>query len=169
MNIFCPATAKWQLFQISAKFNRNDFSMANILKLQKYKAIGLMKMHNMNNIWFAINKFSLWKNWFRINGPFTIVFFNFCLFHFFKFQMTVVKNLMKKPSFFIMDFEGSYEVLLCHKYIWFKKFWQWNDDRIKNFWNFHGNAFCFFIFSKWKLYYKLTINDTFKMYCCAWC
>ena len=103
LNIFGPPTAKWQLFQISAKFNRNDFSMANILKLQKYKAIGLMKMHNMNNIWFAINKFSLWKNWFRINGPFTIVFFNFCLFHFFKFPRTIIKVLMEK-WIIIMDF-----------------------------------------------------------------
>ena len=29
--------------------------------------------------------------------------------------MTIVKNLMDKLSFFIMDFEGSYEVLLGHK------------------------------------------------------
>ena len=27
-------------------------------------------------------------------------FFNFCFFHFSKFQMTIVKNLMEKPSFF---------------------------------------------------------------------
>ena len=30
--------------------------------------------------------------------------------------MAIVKNLMEKPSIFVMDFEGSYEVLLRHKY-----------------------------------------------------
>ena len=30
--------------------------------------------------------------------------------------MTIIKNLMEKPSFFIMDLERSYEVLLRHKY-----------------------------------------------------
>ena len=43
-----------------------------------------------------------------------MLFFNFCPFHISKFQMIIVKNLMEKPSFFIMDFDGSYEVLLSH-------------------------------------------------------
>ena len=30
--------------------------------------------------------------------------------------MTIAKNLMEKPSLFKIDFEGSYEVLLLHKY-----------------------------------------------------
>ena len=30
----------------------------------------------------------------------------FLIFHFFKFQITIVKNLMEKLSFFIVDFEG---------------------------------------------------------------
>ena len=30
--------------------------------------------------------------------------------------MTIVKNFMEKPYFFIIDFEGSYEALLPHKY-----------------------------------------------------
>ena len=30
------------------------------------------------------------------------------------------------------------------------------------FWNLHGNAFCFFIISKWKKYYNLPFDDTFK-------
>ena len=30
--------------------------------------------------------------------------------------MTIVKNLMEKPFFFIMDFQGSYAFLLRHKY-----------------------------------------------------
>ena len=83
--------------------------------------------------------------------------------------MTIVKNLMEKPSFFIMDFEGSFEVLLCRLYFWSIYFWQWNYGPFNFFWNFHGNAFCFFIFSKWKKYYNLTFDDTFKIYCCALC
>ena len=33
--------------------------------------------------------------------------------------MDTVKNLMELPFFFKMDFEGSYEVLLSHKYTYF--------------------------------------------------
>ena len=31
------------------------------------------------------------------------------------------------------------------------------------FWNLHRNAFCFFIFSKWKKHYNPPFDDTFKM------
>ena len=37
----------------------------------------------------------------------------------------------------------------------------------KFLWNLHRNAFCFFMFSKWKKHYNLPFDDTFKMYCCA--
>ena len=109
------------------------------------------------------------KVWFTINGLSKMLFYNFCFFHFSKFQMTIVKNFMEKPSFFKMDFEGSYEVLLHHKYFWSTLFWQWNCGPFKTFWNLHGNAFCFFIFSKWKKYYNLPFDDTIKMYCCKLC
>ena len=50
---------------------------------------------------------------------------NFHLFLFSKFEMTIVKNLMeKRHPFFIMDFEGFYEVLLRHKYFWSTHFRQ---------------------------------------------
>ena len=62
-----------------------------------------------------------------------MLFFNFCFFDFSEFQMTIVENLMEKPSFFIMDFEGPYEVLLRHKYFWSTYFWQWNDGPFKIF------------------------------------
>ena len=75
----------------------------------------------------------------------------------------------RKPSFFIMNFESYYEVLLRYKYFWSTHFWLWNNDPFKIFWNLHGNAFYFFISSKWKKYYHLTFNDTFKMYCCVLC
>ena len=45
-----------------------------------------------------------------------MLFFNFSFFHYSKFQMAIVENLMELPSFFKMDFEGSYEVLLRHKF-----------------------------------------------------
>ena len=51
-----------------------------------------------------------------INGPSKMLFLNFCLFHFFIFQITIVKNFMRKPSFYILDFEGSNEVPLRQKY-----------------------------------------------------
>ena len=41
--------------------------------------------------------------------------------------MTTVKNLMKKPPFFIMDFKSPYQVLQRHKYFWSANFWQWHD------------------------------------------
>ena len=43
-------------------------------------------------------------------------------------------------------------------------FWQWNDGPFKIVWNLCGNAFCFFIFSKWKKYYNLIFDNTFTMY-----
>ena len=46
-------------------------------------------------------------------------FLIFTFFIFFKFQMAIVKNLMAKSSFFIMDYEGSYDILLRKKYFLF--------------------------------------------------
>ena len=66
-----------------------------------------------------------------------MLFFNFWLFHFSKFQMTIVKFLMEKPSFLKTDFEGSYEVLLSHKYFWSTHFLHWNDDPYKIFRELH--------------------------------
>ena len=79
--------------------------MPNIFKLHKYQTFGLLKMRNMSKIWFANNKISLWNDWFTTNGMSKMLIFNFCLFHFSKFQMTIVKNLMKKPSFFKISTE----------------------------------------------------------------
>ena len=93
------------------------------------------------------------KVWFTINGLPKMLFFNFCLFHFSKFQMTIVKSFMEKLSFFVNDFESSFDVRLCHKYFWSTNVWEWNDGPFKTILNFHGNGFFFFIFSKWKKYY----------------
>ena len=87
-----------------------------------------------------------------------MLLFNFCLFHFSIFQMTIVKNVMEKPFFFIIDIVDFYETLLRRKYFRSTYFWQWDNGSLKVFWNFHGNAFCFFISSKWRGYYNLEIS-----------
>ena len=51
-----------------------------------------------------------------------MLFFNFCLFSFYRFQITI----------FITCFEGFYEVLLRHKYFWSRHFCQWNERLFKN-------------------------------------
>ena len=61
--LFGPPTTKWWSCKVFAKLNGNHLLMANIFKLHEYKTFGLMKMHNMCKIWFAINIFSVhfWK------------------------------------------------------------------------------------------------------------
>ena len=84
---------------------------------------------------------------------------NFCFFHY-----------TKKPSFFITDFEGTYEVLLRHKYFWSAHLYM-TAFLIFFFliWTVNWNLFLWF-FKKWKkYYYNLTFDDTLKMYCCALC
>ena len=73
-------------------------------------------MYKISKIWFDNNKFSLWKS---------LVYdylFNFCLFYFSKFQMTIVKNLTNNHQLFIMDFKSPFEVLLRHKYFYLQVF-----------------------------------------------
>ena len=91
---FGPPTTKWRPCKFFAKLNRNYLLMANIFKVHEYETFGLMKMHNKWKIWFANTIFSLWKAWFTINGPPKMLFFNFCLFSFSKFQIIIVKNLI---------------------------------------------------------------------------
>ena len=43
----------------------------------------------------------------------------------------------KKPSFFITDFEGTYEVLLRHKYFWSAQF-DWHGGSFDFFFNLDG-------------------------------
>ena len=70
--------------------------------------------------------------------------------------MTIVKNLMEKPSFFIIDFESSNEVLLRHKNFDLQIFDSQMTALLKVF------EICTEI-------YNLLFDDTFKMYCCALC
>ena len=45
--------------KVFVKLNGNHHLMANILKRHEYQTFGLMKLHNMFKIWFAIHIFSL--------------------------------------------------------------------------------------------------------------
>ena len=71
-------------------------------------------------------------------------------FSFFQISNDHCQKFMEKPSFFIMDFEGSYEVLLCHKYFWSTYLWQWNDGPFKFFEICKEMHFVSLFFSKWK-------------------
>ena len=59
--------------------------------------------------------------------------FHFLLFRFSKFQRLIVKNLMKKPPNFIMEFKSSYKVLVYYKFLWFKNFRQCHKGPFKMF------------------------------------
>ena len=66
-----------------------------------------------------------------------------------------------------MDFEGSYEVLLRHKYFWSPHFGQ---EMMALFKLFEiGMETRFVLFSKWKKYYNLTFDGIFKFFCCTLC
>ena len=69
LKFFGPSTTKWRSYKIFAKLNGNHLLMTNIFKLHKYQTFGLLKMYNMSKIWFANNKFSLWKSLVYDNGP----------------------------------------------------------------------------------------------------
>ena len=53
-----------------------------------------------------------------INRPLKTLLFHFLVFRFSKFQRVIVKNLMKKPPNFIVDFKSSYKVLVYYKFLW---------------------------------------------------
>ena len=70
---------------------------------------------------------------FMINEPLKTLFFIFLLFRFSKFQRLIVKNLMKKPSNFIMDFKSLYKFLVYYKFLSSENFRQWNNGPFKEF------------------------------------
>ena len=99
---------------------------------------------------------------FTINGPSKMLFHFIAFFFFPKFEWLLLKPLRKKHPFY-NEFWGFWWILLCHKYFWPIYFWQWNNNPFEHFWNFLGNTFCFFNFLKWKKYYNLNFDDTFKL------
>ena len=75
----------------------NYLLIATIFKLHKYQAFSLIKMAKSD---LPIIILVCEKVWFAVNRPSKVLFFNFCLFHFSKFQVTIVKNLMKNHPFY---------------------------------------------------------------------
>ena len=68
-----------------------------------------------------------------INGPLKTLVFYFLLFRFSKIKRLIIKNLMKKPPNFIMDFKSSYKVLVYYKFLWSENSRQWNNGPFKKF------------------------------------
>ena len=164
MKFFGPPTTIWRPWIVFGKFNENYLLMANIFKLYKCQTFVLLKMHNMRKIWFLNNKFSLWISSVynkRVVENAIFNFFFFFFFHFSKFQMTIAKNLMKKNPFLRWI---SRVVKFCYVLIVFDihTFDNETNGLFKIFWNFYENGFCFFIFSRWKKYFNLTLTC-----CCA--
>ena len=58
LKVFGPSTTEWRPCKIFAKLNGNHLLMANVFKIYQYQTSGLMKMHNMSEIWFANKKFN---------------------------------------------------------------------------------------------------------------
>ena len=101
----------------------------------------------------------------RFDGPSKTLLLYFSFFDFDNFLTAFSKNLMKKPPVFMIDIKSSYKLLLSHKHLRYRNFWQWNDGCFKFFWNLHGNAFLLFIFIKWKNYCNFPFTGTCKMRC----
>ena len=110
---FVPPNTKWRLCIIFVKLNGNHLLMANTFKLHEYQTFGLMEMHNMGKIWFANNKFSLWKSSFTINKSSKMLLFAFCLFHFLKFQITLFDNGFRE---FLWSFTTS-KIFLIYTFL----------------------------------------------------
>ena len=159
MKVFGPPTTKWRPCEFFVKLNGNHLWMANIFKLHKYQKFALMKMQNRAKSDLPIINSVYEKVWFTNNRPFI----------FFQILNDYCQKSYGITILFHSGFWMVFEVLLRHESLWSTNFWQWNDSSFKTFWSLHWNAFCFFIFSKWKKYYNLTFDDTFKMYCCWLC
>ena len=135
--------------------NRNHLSMANIFKIQEYQTFGLMKIRN------SIYE----KVWFTINEPTEMLFLFFASFIFPNLKWQLPKIIGKKHLFYdgfwrFLWSSTTSQTFLFNKFLTMQR-WL--------FWSLHGVVFCSFIFSKWKEYYNLTFEDTFKMYFCALC
>ena len=171
MKCFGPATKKVRPCKLFAKLKGNHLLMDNIFtnkffKLHKHQTFGVLEMHNMSKsdtriINSVCDSSSVIQAWFTVNGLSKMLFFDFCLFQFFKFQTTIAKNVEKT-------------ILFCNGFwVLFVKFYYVTN--IFDLHTFHNEAtallnflkfprkcvFCFFIFSKW----NLSFDGTFKMYC----
>ena len=107
MKIFGPPTTKRRFSKIFAKLNRNTIfwwvvisRLTNIRYLVYWKGIICAKSD------LPITNSVCEKAWFPIHGLSKILFFNFYLFRFSKFQKAIVKNFMEKVIPFYNGFWG---------------------------------------------------------------
>ena len=114
---------------------------------------------------FVINKW-IFKNFlYKFDGSSKALLFYFSFYDFDGFLTAFAKNLMKRPPIFMIDI-SSFELLLSHKGLRSRDFWQWSNDLLNISENLHGNVFSLFVFIKRKNYCNVPFNDTYKMCCC---
>ena len=113
-----------------------------------------------------INKriFENFLYWF--DGPSKTLLFYFSFVDFDHFLTAFAKNLMQRPPVFIINIKSSYKLLLSHKDLRSRNFWQWNDGPLNIFKNLYGNASSLFVLIKRKSHCNVSFNETYKM-CCS--
>ena len=85
LKTFGPPTIKWRPCK---KFSEIERKPSFIFKLQGYQTFALMKCIIWAKSDLPVTSWVCEKVWFTINGSSKMIFFNFCLFSFSKFQMT---------------------------------------------------------------------------------
>ena len=71
---------------------------------------------------------NFWKFFlYRFDGLSKMLLFYFSFFDFDNFLTAFPKNLIKMPAIFMIDIKSLYELLLRHKDLRSRNFWQWND------------------------------------------
>ena len=83
-----------------------------------------------------------------------------------KRKQPLQKNLMRRPPIYIMHVKSSYKLLLSHKDLRSRNFWQWNDSPLNIFKNLYVNVLSLLVFINWKNHCNVSFNDTYKM-CCS--
>ena len=103
---------------------------------------------------------------YRFDRPSKTLLFYFSFFDFDDFLTTFEKNLLKTPPVFMIVIRSSYKLLISHKDLKSRNFWQWNDGPLNIFKNLYWNVFSLFVFIKRKNHRNVPFNDTYKMCCC---
>ena len=78
---------------------------------------------------------------YRFDGPLKWLPFLLFIFDFDDFLTAFAKNLMSRPPVFMIDIKSFYKLLLFHKDLKSRNFWQWNSGPLNIFKNWYGNAF----------------------------
>ena len=117
------------------------------------------------NLLLLIHKLVFENFSYRFDGPSKWLPFLLFIFDFDDFLTAFAKNLMSRPPVFMIDIKSFYKLLLFHKDLKSRNFWQWNSGPLNIFKNWYGNAFSLFVFIKRKNHCNVPFNDTYKMCC----